>query len=59
MKKLAWTALVTVVSAAVTRVAVRALERMWRSVTKEAPPPSPFWARFLIGKTTKAAATPS
>jgi hypothetical protein len=59
MKKLAWTALVAVVSAVATRVAVRALDRMWRVVTKEPPPPSPFWARFLVGKTTKAAALPS
>jgi len=58
MKKLAWTALVTAVSAAATAVAVRALDLMWRRVTKEAPPPMPWWARFVVGKTTKAA-TPS
>jgi len=54
MKKLAWTALVTAVSAAATTVAVRALDRMWRLVTNEPPPPTPRWARFLVGKTTKA-----
>jgi hypothetical protein len=59
MKKLAWTALVTAVSAAAVRVALRALDLMWRRVTKEAPPPTPRWARFLVGKTTKAAASPS
>jgi hypothetical protein len=59
MKKLAWTALVAVGSAVASRLAVRALERLWRSVTKEAPPPRPAWARFLIGKTTNAVASPS
>jgi len=56
MKKLAWTALVTVVSAVATRLAVRALDLMWRGVTKEAPPPIPWWARMIVGKTTKTAA---
>jgi hypothetical protein len=58
MKKLAWTALVTAVSTAAAYGAVRALELMWRRVTKEPPPPMPWWARFVVGKTTKAA-TPS
>jgi hypothetical protein len=56
MKKLAWTALVTAVSAIATRLAVRALDRMWRRVTNEAPPPTPLWARLLVGKTMKAPA---
>jgi hypothetical protein len=55
MKKLAWTALVTAVSALASRFAVRALERLWRGVTKQTPPPTPWWARLLVGKTTKAA----
>ncbi len=59
MKKLAWTALVMVVTAAASRLAVRALDRLWRGVTKEPPPPPTRWARFLVGKTTKAAAMPS
>ncbi|HEX5064425.1 MAG TPA: hypothetical protein VFV99_33850 [Kofleriaceae bacterium] len=54
MKKLAWTALVTAVSTAAARLAVRALVRMWRQVTKENPPPTSRWAQFLVGKTTKA-----
>ncbi|HEY5924253.1 MAG TPA: hypothetical protein VIV11_21395 [Kofleriaceae bacterium] len=56
MKKLAWAALVTAVSAVATRIAVRALDRMWRSVTKEAPPATPLWARLLVGKTMKTPA---
>jgi hypothetical protein len=59
MKKLVWTALVAAVSAIVTRVAVRALERVWRRVTKEGPPPEPRWARFVVGRTMKLAASPS
>jgi hypothetical protein len=68
MKKLAWTALVMAVSGVASRIAVRALNRMWRSVTKSDPPPTPRWAQLLVGKTTKvatattkvaAAATPS
>ncbi|HEU4614245.1 MAG TPA: hypothetical protein VFS15_19255 [Kofleriaceae bacterium] len=59
MKKLAWTALVAAVSAVMTRVAVRALERMWRRVTKENPPPQPFWAKFLVGRTMRLASSPS
>ena len=55
MKKLAWTALVTVGSALAARAAVRALDRLWRRVTKEEPPPSPRWMKFLVGKTTNAA----
>ena len=57
MKKLAWTALVTLASALATRVAVRALDLVWRRATNEAPPPIPRWAHFLVGKTTKQAAT--
>jgi hypothetical protein len=57
MKKLAWTALVTAVSAITTRLTVRALDRLWRRVTNETPPPMPFWARLLVGKTSNAAAT--
>jgi hypothetical protein len=59
MKKLAWTALVTVVSAAAARLAVRALDRLWRGVTKQPPPPTARWAQFLVGKTTKLPAPPS
>ncbi len=59
MKKLAWTALVAVVSALATRVAVRAIDRLWRGVTNEAPPPEPFWAKFVVGRVSKAAASPS
>jgi len=59
MKKLAWTALVTAVSAVATRLAVRALDLMWRRVTKHAPPPMPRWAQFLVGKTMNSAAMPS
>jgi len=55
MKKLAWAALVTVVSAAATRVAVRALDRLWRGVTKQRPPATPGWMKYFVGKSTKAA----
>jgi hypothetical protein len=56
MKKLAWAALVTAGSALATRLAVRALDRMWRRVTNEPPPKTPFWAQFLVGKTMNAPA---
>jgi hypothetical protein len=59
MKKLAWTALVTVVSAVASRVAVRALVRVWRRVTKEDPPAMPGWMKFLVGKTTNAVIKPT
>jgi hypothetical protein len=59
MKKLAWTAVVIGVSALASRIAVRALNRLWRSVTKTNPPPTPRWAQFLVGKTTKVAASAS
>jgi len=51
--------LVMVVSGAATRLAVRALNQLWRSVTNTNPPPTPRWAQFLVGKTTNAAASPS
>jgi hypothetical protein len=59
MKKLAWTALVTVVSAVASRIAVRALVRVWRGVTNENPPPTPGWMKFLVGKTTSAVVAPT
>jgi hypothetical protein len=59
MKKLAWTAVVMGVSALASRLAVRALNRVWRSVTNTNPPPTPRWAQFLVGKTTNVAASAS
>lgn len=59
MKKLVWTALVAALTAAAARLAVRAAERVWRYVTTENPPPMPRWAKFVVGKTAKAATLPS
>jgi hypothetical protein len=50
MKKLAWTALVAIVSAAVTTLTMRALAYAWRRALHEDPPERPTWAEWLVGK---------
>ena len=50
MKKLLWTALVALGSAAAAAATTRLLDRLWRRVAKEPPPEMPGWARLLIGK---------
>lgn len=49
MKRLAWTALVTAVSALAAAAAARFLDRLWRGVAREPPPEMPRWARWLVG----------
>ena len=49
MKKLIWTALASALSAAAAALTLRALDRVWRRVTKEQPPDSPAWHRLLVG----------
>lgn len=53
MRKLIWTALVTIVSGAGATAAVRALRFIWRKATHEEPPPITRWARLLVEKTVK------
>lgn len=50
VKKVVWTALVTLVSAASAALAVRAAEKAWRRLVRENPPAIPAWARLLVGK---------
>lgn len=50
MKRLAWTALLTAASALAAAATARPMDRLWRSVTHEAPPDRPAWARWLLGK---------
>jgi hypothetical protein len=54
MKKLMWTALVTLASAASAALTARAVDRLWRKAMKEPPPPIPWWARWAVGKPVKA-----
>lgn len=49
MKKILWTALAAVVTAAAATSALRLLRYVWREVTQEEPPEQPRWARMLVG----------
>ncbi len=53
MKKLIWTVLATAVSSLSAAYALRALDRVWRAATSEAPPEMPRWARFLVARPLK------
>ena len=53
MKKLIWTALASALSAAAAALALRALDRVWRRVTREDPPEMPAWSRLLVGMPLK------
>jgi hypothetical protein len=53
MRKMIWTALVTLLSAASAALAVRVADRLWRGVTHEPPPAVPRWARLLVGRPVK------
>jgi hypothetical protein len=48
MKKLLWTALVAVTSAAAAALTMRGLRFVWIRVTHELPPERPWWARKLV-----------
>jgi hypothetical protein len=49
-KKIAWTALMAIVSTAAAGLGARLAARMWTKFAHEPPPPMPKWSRFLIGK---------
>jgi hypothetical protein len=49
MKKLVWTALVAVTSAAAAALAIRGLRYGWTKILNEQPPEQPWWARKLVG----------
>lgn len=49
MKKLVWTALAAVTSAAAAAVAIRGLRYAWTRIFHESPPPQPWWARRFVG----------
>ena len=49
MKKLVWTALVAITSAAAAAIAIRGLRFAWMRMMKEPPPSQPWWARKLVG----------
>jgi hypothetical protein len=48
MKRLLWTTLVTLASAAAAGAAARLVDRLWRWIAKAEPPAIPRWARFLV-----------
>lgn len=48
MKRLAWTALLTVASALAAAATARLMHRLWEGVAHEAPPDVPRWARWLV-----------
>jgi hypothetical protein len=50
MKKILWTAMLSVVSGLGAALASRALDLAWRKATQEEPPKIPMWARFLVAK---------
>jgi hypothetical protein len=54
MKKLLWTSLLMVSSAAAATITGRAMTRLWRIVTDEQPPEMPWWAKWLVGKPLRA-----
>jgi hypothetical protein len=52
-KRLIWTALATLSSAAAAALAVRGVSYLWQRVMHETPPPAPGWAKFLVGGVRK------
>lgn len=48
MKKLIWTALVVLSSAASAALVLRFLDLAWRRIVGEPPPERPRWARLLV-----------
>lgn len=48
MKKLIWTALAMLASAASAALVVRIVDLAWRRIVGERPPEMPRWARLLV-----------
>jgi hypothetical protein len=57
MKKIAWTIVMTMASAAGAALAARAANLVWRKVTNEPPPTPQWWARWLIARPVQAGVT--
>jgi hypothetical protein len=53
MKKIMWTALVTISSAVATAAAFKASTWLWQRLENEPPPPRPKWAKLLVGPMRK------
>jgi hypothetical protein len=53
MKKLLWTLVATLASAAAAVLARKVAERVWCAVAKERPPERPAWAKLLVGAPIK------
>ncbi|HEX7836457.1 MAG TPA: hypothetical protein VF469_03290 [Kofleriaceae bacterium] len=53
MKKLIWTALAVLASAASASLVLRLLDLAWRRIVGEPPPESPRWARLLVSPVKK------
>jgi hypothetical protein len=49
MKKVIWTALAAIASAAAASAALRVLDYALRRFTHEQPPEQPKWARWFVG----------
>lgn len=52
-EKLAWTGLITAVTAASTAIGFRIADRVWRETMRTAPPTIPKWARRVVGSPVK------
>lgn len=48
-EKLAWTGLLTAVTATATAIGFRVADRIWRETMRTAPPTTPKWARRMVG----------
>ncbi len=53
MKKVLWTALAALVSAAAAGLAMRGLNYAWLKLMHEPPPEQPKWARLIVGAPLK------
>ena len=53
MKKLIWTALAVLASAASAALVVRLIDLAWRRIVGEPPPEMPRWARLLVSPVKK------
>ena len=54
-KKIAWTAIMAIVTTAAASLGARLAARLWTNFAHEPPPPLPKWSRFLVGKPLRRA----
>jgi hypothetical protein len=52
-KKILWTALITLATAASAALAARLTSSIWTRMTGELPPAAPGWAKLLLGLPVK------